>query len=56
MFAHDILRSKLEHIGVRQMIFTGFEFYLAARKQYVLVTASITCGVPQGFVQSPIFI
>jgi len=57
---HDILLSKLFHLGVRGVAHRWFESYLRARKQYVVVGSSasamseINIGVPQGSVLGPV--
>lgn len=57
---HDILLSKLDHYGIRNVALSWFKSYLSGSKQYVhingvnSVTKDITCGVPQGSVLGPL--
>ena len=58
---HNILLNKLEHYGIRGKLLELLSSYLSERKQYCQVqsttseTLDITCGVPQGSVQGPLF-
>ena len=57
---HDILLSKLSHIGVRGKALEWFRSYLSNRKQFVYLNEhesdfkEITCGVPQGSILGPL--
>ena len=57
---HDILLTKLEHYGIRDMALEWFKSYLSNRKQYVSINGEsselmdISCGVPQGSVLGPL--
>ena len=56
----DILSTKLEHLGIRDITLQWFKSYLSDREQYVLYNESnssrqvITCGVPQGSILGPL--
>ena len=51
---HDILRSKLEHYGIKGTPLMWFQSFLSNRYKYVSINGEnsnlmkITCGVPQG--------
>ena len=53
---HDILLSKLNHYGIRGVVFDWFKSYLSDRTQYVTINnakseiQTIKYGVPQGSV------
>ena len=57
---HKILLSKLEHYGIRGVVYNWFASYLSNRKQFVSLRSSvsdhhtISCGVPQGSVLGPL--
>ena len=56
---HDILLSKLEYYGVKDIPLKWFKSYLQNRQQCVKVNSNIAdfqtllCGVPQGSVLGP---
>ena len=53
---HDILITKMEHYGIKNIESKWFKIYLSDRKQYVefnntqSATETITTGVPQGSI------
>ena len=53
---HNILISKLYHLGIRGVALEWFQSYLSCRKQFVTYigvqspTKTIKCGVPQGSI------
>ena len=57
---HNILLGKLEHYGIRSVVYSRFKSYLTGRSQYVVVIGytseplPIRCGVPQGSVLGPL--
>ena len=57
---HDILLSKLEHYGIRDVALRWFKSYLSDRRQYTFLNginsqiSTINCGVPQGSVLGPL--
>ena len=57
---HDILFTKLDHLGVRNIALQWFKSYLSSSEQYVVYNNSnssrqvITCGVPQGSTLGPL--
>ena len=57
---HNILISKLYHLGIRGVALEWFQSYLSCRKQFVTYngvqspTKTIKCGVPQGSILGPI--
>ena len=57
---HGILLSKLEHVGVRGVVWEWLRSYLSDRKQFVTVNGSsstlepLIMGVPQGSVIGPL--
>jgi hypothetical protein len=58
--SHDILLTKLHHMGIRGIANEWFKSYLSERKQYLEIhnekstLESIKCGVPQGSILGPI--
>ena len=58
---HQILLSKMEHLGLRGRALDLIRSYLGGRAQYVCYggfesdRGSVTCGVPQGSVLGPFF-
>jgi hypothetical protein len=58
---HRVLRSKLEHYGVRGEALGLLESYLRDRSQYLVYNGGVSgrcgveCGVPQGSVLGPLF-
>jgi len=57
---HDVLLSKMDHMGVRGHALGWFKTYLSGRSQYVSIDevnstfSSIDMGVPQGSVLGPL--
>ena len=57
---HNILISKLYHLGIRGVALEWFQSYLSCGKQFVTYngvqspTKTIKCGVPQGSILGPI--
>ena len=57
---HDMLLTKLEHYGIRDISLNWFKSYLSDRKQFVHINGQnsslcdIVCGVPQGSVLGPL--
>ena len=57
---HNLLVSKLKHIGIRGCALSWFISYMSNREQYVCYKSSlseklkITCGVPQGSILGPL--
>ena len=57
---HDILFTKLEYLGIRDISLQWFKSYLSDREQYVVYNECnskrqlITCGVPQGSILGPL--
>ena len=57
---HDIVITKLEHMGIRGLANDWFKSYLSERKQYLeshdekSPLETIKCGVPQGSILGPI--
>ena len=57
---HNLLVSKLKHIGIRGCALNWFISYMSNREQYVCYKSSlseklkITCGVPQGSILGPL--
>ena len=57
---HQILLKKLEHYGIRGVVYKWFESYLSGRMQHVKYNDTISdaklvsCGVPQGSVLGPL--
>ena len=57
---HEILFTKLEFYGVRDVPLNLFRSYLSGRKQYVEYNGAsssqsdIVCGVPQGSILGPL--
>ena len=60
MVNHDILLAKLNHYGIRGVIWNWFKSYLTGGQQYVYLQGEsseireITCSVPQGSVLGPL--
>ena len=57
---HDILITKLEHMGIRGLANDWLKSYLSERKQYLEIhdekspLETIKCGVPRGSILGPI--
>jgi len=57
---HSILMAKLYNYGFRGNVYNWFKDYLYDRQQFDSIrginsgTASVSCGVPQGFVLGPL--
>ena len=57
---HDILFTKLEYLGIRDISLQWFKSYLSDREQYVIYNECnstrqlITCGAPQGSILGPL--
>ena len=57
---HDILLTKLNHLGIRGITLQWFSSYLSNRKQYTSFKNStstlraLACGVPQGSILGPL--
>ena len=57
---HDILFTKLEYLGIRDISLQWFKSYLSDREQYVVYNECnstrqlITCGVPQDSILGPL--
>ena len=56
---HDILLTKLEHYGIRDMALQWIKSYFSYRYQFVQFNQTpmqtIKCGVPQGSILGPLF-
>ena len=57
---HDILLSKLNHYGIREVAFDWFKNYLSDRTQYATINnerseiQTIKYGVPKGSIVGPL--
>ena len=58
---HQILFTKLEHYGIRDVALQWTKSYFSCRRQFVQIiqtcssTHTIKCGVPQGSILGPLF-
>ena len=58
---HQILFTKLEHYGIRDVALQWIKSYFTCRRQFVQInqtcssTQTINCGVPQGSILGPLF-
>ena len=58
---HQILFTKLEHYGIRDMALQWIKSYFSCRQQFVQINPTcssmqtIKCGVPQGSILGPLF-
>ena len=58
---HQILFTKLEHYGIRDVALQWIKSYFSCRQQFVQINQTcssmqtIKCGVPQGCILSPLF-
>ena len=58
---HQILFTKLEHYGIRDVALQWIKSYFSCRRQFVQInqtcssTQTIKCGVPQGSILGPLF-
>ena len=56
---HKLLLTKLEHYGIRGVVYDWIKSYLCESKQYVSVNngnseaMNVVCGVPQGYILGP---
>ena len=58
---HQILFTKLEHYGIRDVALQWIKSYFSCRRQFVQINQTyssmqtIKCGVPQGSILGPLF-
>ena len=58
---HQILFTKLEHYGIRDVALQWIKSYFSCRQQFVQINQTcssmqaIKCGVPQGSILGPLF-
>ena len=58
---HQILFTKLEHYGIRDVALQWIKSYFSCRQQFVQINETcssmqtIKCGVPQGSILGPLF-